>query len=372
MARVVVFHTNLNLLGGGERVCLGFLKAAKGLGHTTELVTMVPPNWRRIASFFGEATIPDRVISLFDRPKRFEKYRRFLMFSFSGQFRDADTITVNSTGYRWLPVLADVVYEHTPPASLLRVPTGGMPIRKRMYYLPFDFAQLLFLRTSKDTTVLTNSTYCMRRLKPLVERIRVAYPPVDVESYLCSKSSRDNTVVTCGRYDEGKNYELVLEVAEALDRLTFVIIGRSSGELSQKYFEKLDAIRKAKNLSNVRLMQNASLSSLREIMASGKVYLHSMVAEDFGIAVVEGMASGLVPVVHKSGGPWEDVLQWGKYGYGYTSRGEAIEMVAEAVKSKRSREELIQRAKDFTKEQFVEKIKGVLIEAMERKSIRLS
>jgi alpha-1,2-mannosyltransferase len=44
-----------------------------------------------------------------------------------------------------------------------------------------------------------------------------------------------------------------------------------------------------------------------------------MIGEHFGISVVEAMVSGLVPVVHSSGGPWLDILEQGKGGFGYNT-----------------------------------------------------
>ena len=43
-----------------------------------------------------------------------------------------------------------------------------------------------------------------------------------------------------------------------------------------------------------------------------------MYAEHFGIGNVEGLAAGLIPVVHRSGGPWLDIVvpfEGGRIGY---------------------------------------------------------
>ena len=49
--------------------------------------------------------------------------------------------------------------------------------------------------------------------------------------------------------------------------------------------------------------------------------------ENYGISILEAMAYGLVPVVPESGGPWEDIIEHGKYGYGFISTDEAVEQI---------------------------------------------
>jgi glycosyltransferase involved in cell wall biosynthesis len=63
------------------------------------------------------------------------------------------------------------------------------------------------------------------------------------------------------------------------------------------------------------------------LLKTSKVYLHPTKYEHFGIAIVEAMASGLIPVVHKSGGAWMDIVEYGRYGFGFKSVEEAIENI---------------------------------------------
>jgi glycosyltransferase involved in cell wall biosynthesis len=54
--------------------------------------------------------------------------------------------------------------------------------------------------------------------------------------------------------------------------------------------------------------------------------------EHFGIAVVEAMAAGLIPIVHKSGGTWTDIVG-GKYGRGFNSVDELIYHITATIDS---------------------------------------
>ena len=57
-------------------------------------------------------------------------------------------------------------------------------------------------------------------------------------------------------------------------------------------------------------------TDLLEILQDSRIYVHLMEGEHFGIAPVEGLASGCVTVVHNSGGMKEfipDEFRWETY-----------------------------------------------------------
>lgn len=74
------------------------------------------------------------------------------------------------------------------------------------------------------------------------------------------------------------------------------------------------------------------------------------------------MAAGCVPVVPKAGGPWFDILdrEQGKYGYAYSSLGEAAEKINMLMNDEQLRTEItrraFERAKHFDRSFFEKKI----------------
>ena len=64
-----------------------------------------------------------------------------------------------------------------------------------------------------------------------------------------------------------------------------------------------------------------------------KVYLHTRRNENYGLSVAEAIGYGCIPVVPKSGGPWIDIVEQGKYGYGYDTVNEATDIIQEAFKT---------------------------------------
>ena len=90
-----------------------------------------------------------------------------------------------------------------------------------------------------------------------------------------------------------------------------------------------------------------------------------MVGEDFGIAVVEGMAAGLIPVLHMSGGPWDDIVLRGKYGNGYRDAVEAVRGIEAGLRAPDSLRALVrERAKEFGKAEFLRAASRAIESAM--------
>ena len=45
----------------------------------------------------------------------------------------------------------------------------------------------------------------------------------------------------------------------------------------------------------------------------------------------EAQYAGVVPIVHKSGGLWSDIVEYGKFSLGYLSNGEAAESIVKLL-----------------------------------------
>ncbi|MCK4438845.1 glycosyltransferase, partial [Candidatus Bathyarchaeota archaeon] len=94
------------------------------------------------------------------------------------------------------------------------------------------------------------------------------------------------------------------------------------------------------------------------LMKESSVYLSTQPNEAFGMAVLEAMSAGCVPVVYRDGGPWHDILcaRNGEVGYGYTTGEEAAGCIADVLSDEGLRELLrmnaVRRANEFTRERF--------------------
>jgi len=358
--RACVIHNTLNSVGGGERVCLSVIEVLKSMGFNVTLITAEPTNWNYVEEIVGYTVRPDREISVLPfKVRLFSIYTRLLTFLKLKGIRGRYDLTVNTHG-DILPIPLDIVYMHYPTFILLKENPVNVKYSKsifwRAYFTPYEKLQNNLTDKIKHSIVITNSEYSREAIKRyLGVNAIVIHPPIDIERFLKASENkvREKRVILCGRYTPEKNFEFALIVARELPHVEFTIIGATSGKVSSTYYTKLCRLRDKLNVRNVKLLRDVPLAEQINLYAKSRVFMHTMVGEHFGIAVVEGMAAGLVPVVHRSGGPWLDILNRGRYGLGYSNLSEAVEAVEKAIReynyySTRA----VERARMYSKSRF--------------------
>ena len=376
--KVGIIHNSLNSVGGGERVCLKTIEALKESGYETVLATVEPTDWERVDRIMGGTVKPDEELSLINfKVRMFGIYLRLLTTFLASKLRKLCDLVINTHG-DVLPIEADIIYMHYPTFALMKENPVNIKYSQslfwRAYFIPYEAVQRILVKRFLSGVILTNSVFSKRAIKKYTGRdASIVYPPVEIDKFTPASRGvdRERIVVTCGRYTPEKNYEFVLRVAERLSgEARFMIIGASSGRISQEYYRRLSMIKEEKGLENVELLRDLPFDELLNVYSRARVYLHTMRYEHFGIAVVEAMAAGLVPVVHRSGGPWEDILkgQQGLYGFSYSNLDDACEVISRLVKDGVT-SEIVKRnlnyVQDFSAESYKKRILHVVEELAE-------
>jgi glycosyltransferase involved in cell wall biosynthesis len=160
----------------------------------------------------------------------------------------------------------------------------------------------------------------------------VVYPPVNTKifSSKCSETRKENGLVAVvASYTPKRHLEQLPRIAKHTKTARYVVIGKNDKYSSPTMRELRKQMRVHNVEDRITLLQNVPFKKLQELLARAKVYLHTMPFDHFGISIVEAMASGCVPVVHQSGGPWIDILnaEQGKYGFSYLTPLEAAEYI---------------------------------------------
>jgi glycosyltransferase involved in cell wall biosynthesis len=100
--------------------------------------------------------------------------------------------------------------------------------------------------------------------------------------------------------------------------------------------EEMKLVKMIKNFElekNVEILINADRKKVLDRLLRAKAVIHPAPHEPFGIAVVEGMAAGCIPIVRRSSnGPWLEIIAEGRYGIGFSNLHELIEAMEKAVK----------------------------------------
>jgi len=202
-------------------------------------------------------------------------------------------------------------------------------------------------------TLLTSSIYEKNLIKLVWGRdATVIYPPCP--QYLFSLSNqRENVVCTLARIVPEKGYDMILEVARRLPQVQFELVGSANPDMDS-YSNKLMNIA----TKNVKFHINATIEEKLDVLKKSKVFLHGFVGEHFGIAIVEAMSAGAIPVTHDSGAAKEDGLV--EQRFRYSDIDAATRAVSDALSfwSPQQAERLREAARNFSPQVFNEKIKS--------------
>lgn len=245
------------------------------------------------------------------------------------------------------PIISDIAYVHYPSfnqeafVGLYSIFTLANRTLNRLYGVIFvTFLSLLnrivltfFNKQSKNVLYLTNSVYTAKIIGLYCrKRSIVVHPPVDVKSY--SRACGDNRlrthhVVTISRFAYEKRLHIIPLIAKLVKiPVTFIIIGTMKGRMGAEVEDIISKLSKKLGVEDrIRLKPNASEAVKITTLCSSKIYLHTSPNEPYGITVVEAMASGLPVVVPDSGGPYEDIICFGKYGIAYNSVEHAAKII---------------------------------------------
>jgi len=337
---------NFSMTGGGGVVLQSILAALKKRGYTVQLFS--PFTDKVTTSLLSNLT--DKIISF-----NFKELNNYLaifgiarlytiLLYFIHKFFDYSYDYTICTTYDNLIGSFDFGYVHFPLRKYFKL-NEIKSVRNIKDLINF----VTSVNLGEDTRIIAvNSRFTMKLLKEKIDRsAEVLYPPVKIVK--CDNiDEKDDIVVSLGRIVRDKNYDLVISMAKKFPRLKFIIIGKVQ---DLQYYNDL----LFKSSSNVVFLSNASEEDKRKILCKAKVILHAKIDEPFGISIVEGMSAGAVPVVHKSGGSWTDIIEEGKYGYGYLTEEETVESLYQALNNESLRKEVKERAKLFSNNNFEEK-----------------
>ena len=340
--------------GGAQRVCLKMIEALKEANYEVALITLTKTNWSKLQVMMGYIVKPDQEILVLKKSFRgFDAYKpllaAILMPGIKRKYKL--DLLVNSQGDT-LPIPSDINYVHYPTFSEYEDVDINLKYSAslfwRLYITPYKLVHGYFKRYLKSGILATNSNFSKKAIGKQANREALIIPPpveTKVFSNAAKNSERQSRVISCGRYSPEKNYEFVLEVASRLRDVQFSVIGSFSGEKSAKYYEKLCNLKSQRNLTNVELLKDIKFEHLLSLYGSSKVYMHAMKGEHFGIVVVEALAAGLVPVVYRGGGPWEDILKakQGYYGFSYENPDEAANIIETLMANEHLRAEMASR-----------------------------
>lgn len=324
LATFLVVHPHLDVFGGGERVCHNVIKTLVSQGQKVELLTF-DFDASRYRAIVGEEFPKD--VAIHSLGKRIEVKPPFTIYKRRRQFvkllkkyrkrLEYDYLFSTQSSSPFEPVFLNkakknIAYVHFPEIHSDYDRSG---LKRRVYL--WLFKRWVEQGVDKLDLVFCNSNYTKEKIenywKTCVKEPIVVYPPVNLENFWCDKplSKRSKRVAYIARFIPAKRHEIMKRLAADLPDYEFVSVGGLI-DAEKPWFNSF-----SENLpSNYSLKTNLPGPELRSILHDTRIYVHLMEGEHFGIAPVEGLASGCVTLVHNSGGMKEFIpeeFRWENY-----------------------------------------------------------
>jgi glycosyltransferase involved in cell wall biosynthesis len=237
----------------------------------------------------------------------------------------------------------------------------------RFYYAPYIYWQRRLCRYSNNLHILANSSFVAKIIRETFGvNSDIIYPPVDIKRFYISE--KQEFVVSLGRFNPFKRFEVLINSFAKIGRGKCIIIGsviNSAFKESVMYLRKLRKMVDELGMRDeIKILVNCPFEKVREILSKSKLYVNCTMFEPFGISVVEGMASGCVPIVHRSGGPYIDIIDHDRYGFSFSESNDLAQKLTVLLNenelyNKYSRR-AIDRSKIFSNEIFQRNILSII------------
>jgi glycosyltransferase involved in cell wall biosynthesis len=358
--KVNVIHGDFNPCGGAERLSLVTMHALLRMGIDFDLTTLKSPDISKLENSYGKKLVSVmksikkiNVINLIEELRQQQQEEK-------GDHKDYNyDITINTNGdaapYFHPSFSKDnaITYCHFPSTKYhiecenidyLKTDLGMTEgsnffsddkdhedinnpknsksslgfSRRKEYFEILKYGYWSLMRNSK---LITNSEFSRRAIINAcgLDNILILSPPIDIETFRnvsLSANSNDeqrDMLLVISRIAPHKKIENAIKLAKILKDNNIGKGMKIIGNLYHYYFDYYSELKRM--VLNLGLTDyitfeiNASLNKLLSSMRESRVYFHPMVGEHFGIAILEAMAAGLIPVVPNECGLAEFVPQ---------------------------------------------------------------
>jgi alpha-1,2-mannosyltransferase len=246
--------------------------------------------------------------------------------------------------------------------------------RRKEYFAILKYGYWNLMRNS---TVITNSEFSRRTIVNAfgLDNIYILSPPIDIETFrnvalmANGYDERNDIILVISRIAPHKKIENAIKLAKILKDNNIGKGMKIVGNLYYYYFDYYSEIKQmvlGLGLTDYITFEiDASLDKLLSIIRESRVYFHPMVGEHFGMAVLEAMAAGLIPVVPNEGGLTEFVPQ--EYQFNTIEQAAEIIMYVFNHLPKIERIKISDNINKFSNSHYIEGFQTILNELLSRR-----
>lgn len=352
--RILIVHPHLNLVGGSEILTKILVYELASQGNEIIIVTKD----RR------EDLFPDRPNIKFEFIKEVPEFYKIGVFKaitskIMNLLYTLDTaiekhepevalIMIQEPIYAVLikfsnPKLGTALYIHYPFEE--EITSENLPKFIEMYRFPNLYGTLYKVADLH----MTNSNYTAKALHKYFNiESNVVYPAVDWEYFEHEPNiyeDREDVIVSVGRFVPQKRHDILIKLfVEKIKPVhrdaKLVIVGIPDVRYGE-YYEKLVSL--AQQTEGVELIDRTlTPHEMISLYRQAKVYAHLRIGEHFGMAPVEAMSQGAIPIVPSKSGLAE-LITHGRNGFAFDIDDEVAQYINKVLSM--SRDEIVKMRK---------------------------
>ncbi|SCU91000.1 LAMI_0E04368g1_1 [Lachancea mirantina] len=354
------FHPYCNAGGGGEKVLWKAVETTLAKNpqnviviYTGDLDASEEEITTNVARRFGYTLDKSRIVFIYLKTRHLVDAKTWPRLTLLGQafgsvvlalealYRLCPDVWCDTMGYpfaypfvHWCAHIPVVTYTHYPIISsdmlqkLRLSPKFTSSIKLLSKYCYWRVFMLLYTFCGSYVDLaMTNSSWTNNHIKQIWPKSspHIVYPPCSTEKLVFENQvntwSRKNQALVLAQFRPEKRHELILTSFSSFllsispkklaDVPKLVFIGSTRGEQDRLYVEHLkhlafDELGIPEKL--VEFITDCEYDVLKNYLRESSYGINAMWNEHFGIAVVEYVASGLIPIVHASAGPLLDIV----------------------------------------------------------------
>lgn len=354
------FHPYCNAGGGGEKVLWKAVEST--LNHDENNICVIYTGDNDVSGIdilksverrFEYRLDSNRIVFIFLTKRNLVEAKRWPKFTLLGQAIGSIILSiealsiltpdywVETMGYpfgypfvSWFANIPIITYTHYPVIStdmlnkLKNMSGFRTNIKLNIKYLYWKMFMLIYRFAGSFVDIATtNSTWTYNHIKsiwPSTRNIQIIYPPCSTESLIegsnkIDNKDRKNQIVAIAQFRPEKRHDLILSsfsnfIKTNDNKLSvpkLILIGSTRNQSDRDFVESLKkfAFEELKILPEyLEFKTDCKYEDMKNILYSSWFGINAMWNEHFGIAVVEYMASGLIPLCHASAGPLYDIV----------------------------------------------------------------
>jgi glycosyltransferase involved in cell wall biosynthesis len=376
--RIAIFHNFMDNIGGAEMVDLLLARELNADIYTTNLDS------EKIKKM-GFSDVLPRIKSIgkipINAPLRQElAYWRFRFLNVEKRFKKKYDIYIIAGDWAMAGARhnkPNFWYVYSPIREIWDLHKYTRDNIVSFWQKPFFDLWALFRRALNRTDVLyvqkivSISKNVQGRIKKYFERDSIViYPPTETKKFKFKKVG--NYWLSVNRLITHKRIEIQLAAFSKLPKEKLIIVG--SYEKSGHFLQYANKMLKLKP-ANVEIKSWVNSQELVKLYSECKGLITTSLDEDYGMNVVEAMASGKPVIAPNEGGYKESVIN-GKTGIlieeiNSDKLVEAVKEISEKLKKDYTcyRKQCLNRARDFDTKVFISQIKSLIKSSIRNKEV---